>query len=162
MIPGWGRFPGEGNDNPLQYSCLENSMDRGAWWATVPHCLCACARARAHTHTHTHTHTHRHTHENFLFLFCHMSLTSCAPKHFKSERLAQGLHWVPSWCLTPSSSMCTVRVVPVSRPVALGACDLCWGNGWGGGDQTWSEAGPPRGPLHLQQPQGEAWLSLLG
>ena len=30
-----GRFPGEGNGNPLQYSCLENSMDRGAWWATV-------------------------------------------------------------------------------------------------------------------------------
>ena len=30
-IPGLGRFPGEGNDNPLQYSCLENSMDGGAW-----------------------------------------------------------------------------------------------------------------------------------
>ena len=28
-------LPGEGNDNPLQYSCLENSMDRGVWWATV-------------------------------------------------------------------------------------------------------------------------------
>ena len=34
-IPGWGRSPGEGNGYPLQYSCLENSMDRGAWWATV-------------------------------------------------------------------------------------------------------------------------------
>ena len=34
LIPGWGRSPGEGNGNPLQYSCLENSMDRGAWWAT--------------------------------------------------------------------------------------------------------------------------------
>ena len=34
-IPGSGRSPGEGNDNPLQYSCLENPMDRGAWWATV-------------------------------------------------------------------------------------------------------------------------------
>ena len=33
--PGLGRFPGEGNGNPLQYSCLENSMDGGAWWATV-------------------------------------------------------------------------------------------------------------------------------
>ena len=33
-IPGWGRSPGEGNGNPLQY-CLENSMDRGAWQATV-------------------------------------------------------------------------------------------------------------------------------
>ena len=35
LIPGSGRFPGEGNDNPLQYSCLENPMDRGAWQATV-------------------------------------------------------------------------------------------------------------------------------
>ena len=34
-IPGSGRSPGEGNDNPLQYSCLENPMDGGAWWATV-------------------------------------------------------------------------------------------------------------------------------
>ena len=34
-IPGLGRFPGEENGNPLQYSCLENSMDGGAWWATV-------------------------------------------------------------------------------------------------------------------------------
>ena len=34
-IPGLERSPGKGNGNPLQYSCLENSMDRGAWWATV-------------------------------------------------------------------------------------------------------------------------------
>ena len=34
-IPGSGRSPGEGNGNPLQYSCLENPMDRGAWQATV-------------------------------------------------------------------------------------------------------------------------------
>ena len=34
-IPGLGRSPGEGNGNPLQYSCLKNSMDRGAWWAAV-------------------------------------------------------------------------------------------------------------------------------
>ena len=35
LIPGSGRSPGEGNGNPLQYSCLENSRDRGAWWVTV-------------------------------------------------------------------------------------------------------------------------------
>ena len=34
-IPGSGRFPGKGHGNPLQYSCLENPMDRGAWWVTV-------------------------------------------------------------------------------------------------------------------------------
>ena len=35
MIYGLGRSPGDGNGNPLQYSCLENPMHRGAWWATV-------------------------------------------------------------------------------------------------------------------------------
>ena len=35
LIPGSGRSPGVGNGNPLQYSCLENSMDRGAWRAAV-------------------------------------------------------------------------------------------------------------------------------
>ena len=35
LIPGSRRSPGEGNGNPLQYSCLENCMDRGAWQATV-------------------------------------------------------------------------------------------------------------------------------
>ena len=35
LIPGSGRYPGEGNGYPLQYSGLENSVDRGAWWATV-------------------------------------------------------------------------------------------------------------------------------
>ena len=35
LIPGLGRSPGEGNGTPLQYSCLENSMERGAWLATV-------------------------------------------------------------------------------------------------------------------------------
>ena len=35
FIPGLERSPGVGNGNPLQYSSLENSMDRGAWWATV-------------------------------------------------------------------------------------------------------------------------------
>ena len=34
-IPGSGRSPGEGKGNPLQYSCLENPMDGGAWWATI-------------------------------------------------------------------------------------------------------------------------------
>ena len=35
LILGSGRSPGEGNGHPLQYSCLENPMDRGAWWALV-------------------------------------------------------------------------------------------------------------------------------
>ena len=40
-IPGLGRFPGEGNGNPLLYSCLENSMDKGVWWA-IAHGVTKC------------------------------------------------------------------------------------------------------------------------
>ena len=51
-IPGSGRSPGEGNGNPLQYSCLENPMDRGAWRATV-HRITKSQTQRLSTHTHT-------------------------------------------------------------------------------------------------------------
>ena len=37
LIPGSGKSPGKGNGNPLQYSCLENPVDRGTWWAIVFH-----------------------------------------------------------------------------------------------------------------------------
>ena len=43
VIPGSGRCPGEENGYPLQYSCLENSIDRGAWWATVHGVMTASA-----------------------------------------------------------------------------------------------------------------------
>ena len=67
-IPGLGRSPGEANSNPLWYSCLENPMDRGAWWATV-HGVAESARTnRLHTcvRTHTHTHTRAHKHKTML------------------------------------------------------------------------------------------------
>ena len=54
-IPGWGRSPGGGNSNPLQYSCLENSMDRGSWWATVHGVPKNQTQLSNYTHTHTHT-----------------------------------------------------------------------------------------------------------
>ena len=60
-IPGLRRSPGVGNGNPRQYSCLKNSMDRGAWWATVygvaelstTEHTCTCAYSYIHMHTHT-------------------------------------------------------------------------------------------------------------
>ena len=52
LIPGSGRSPDGGNSNLLQYSCLENSMDRGAWWATV------CGVAKSHTWLSTHACMH--------------------------------------------------------------------------------------------------------
>ena len=58
LIPGWGRSPGIGNGNPLQYYCLENSMGRGAWEATV------------HGVTKSQTQlSHSHRGKNFLFLY---------------------------------------------------------------------------------------------
>ena len=70
-ILGSARSPGGGNDNPLQYSCLKNPMDRGAWqtivwratksqmWQDTQSAL-ICQFTYAHTHTHTHTHTQVH------------------------------------------------------------------------------------------------------
>ena len=52
-IPGSGRSPGGGNGNPLQYSCLGNPMDRGAWLAIVH----GVAKSQTHLSTHVHTHT---------------------------------------------------------------------------------------------------------
>ena len=53
-ISGSGRSPGGGNGNPLQYPCLVNCIDRGAWWATV----CRIANSWTQLSTHTNTHTH--------------------------------------------------------------------------------------------------------
>ena len=55
-IPGLRRSPGLGNGNPFKYSCLENPMDRGAWWATVHGVTKSQTRLNTYTHTHTHTH----------------------------------------------------------------------------------------------------------
>ena len=68
-MSGLRRSPGRGHGNPLQYSCLENAMDKGAWWVIVhgfeksqtrltEH---VCVHAHTHTHARTHTHTHTHT-----------------------------------------------------------------------------------------------------
>ena len=55
LIPGSGRSPGEGNGNPLHYSCLENPMDWEAWKAIVHRVAELDTTEQLHTHTHTHT-----------------------------------------------------------------------------------------------------------
>ena len=60
-IPGSGRFPGGENGNPLQYSCLENTMDRGAWRAIVHG-----GHKESDTAGHTHTHTSSWASQTFL------------------------------------------------------------------------------------------------
>ena len=56
LIPGSGKSPGEGNGYSLQYSFLENTMDRGGWLTTV-HGIAESDMTEQHTHTHTHTHS---------------------------------------------------------------------------------------------------------
>ena len=71
-IPGSGRSPGGGHDNPLQYSCLENPMDRGVWSATLHGVAKSWTRLKIlnmHTHTHTHTYTHIHTQKVVISAF---------------------------------------------------------------------------------------------
>ena len=57
-VLGLGRSPGGGNGNPLQCSCLENSIDRGAWWAAAHGVAQSQTRQSLCTRTHTHAHTH--------------------------------------------------------------------------------------------------------
>ena len=76
LIPGLGRFPGERHSNPLQYSCLENHMDRGAWWATVYGVSKSRTRLSnlAHVHAFLHLPTDTHTRQVLPFDFQKLTL----------------------------------------------------------------------------------------
>ena len=67
LIPGLGRSPGGEHGNSLQYSCLENAMDRGDWWAIV-HRVTQKWTWLKQLNTHTHTHTHTHTDLPIIFM----------------------------------------------------------------------------------------------
>ena len=82
FIPGLGSSHGEGNVDPVQYSCLENSMDRGVWWATYSPWghrelgtteviyLNVCWLRSAWSSVFTHTHTHTHQSHLYSFEIC--------------------------------------------------------------------------------------------
>ena len=67
-IHGLGRSPGEGNGNPLQYSCLENPMDRGTWWAIV-HRVTKSQTQLKQLNTHSANETHQ-----FLLFMCEVKI----------------------------------------------------------------------------------------
>ena len=81
-IPGLGRCPGEGNGNPLQYSCLENSTDRGAWWATG-HGVAKSRKRLSYEHI-----QHFQGINLFVFLFsCHLDYILKVHKVTKLEQV---------------------------------------------------------------------------
>ena len=67
LIPGWGRSPGEGHRNPLQYSCQENSVNRGAWQITAHGVAMLYTIEPLSMHARAHTHTHTHNRITFLY-----------------------------------------------------------------------------------------------
>ena len=89
--PWVGKFPWRRKCNPFQYSCLESSMDRGAWWATVHEVAKSLTRlsdshflslslSLSHTHTHTHTHQEQQQqHSDLSFKDLLLSLNTPAP-----------------------------------------------------------------------------------
>ena len=70
-IQGLRRAPGEGNGNPLQYSYLENSMDRGAWWAIVHGVTKSRTKLSMHTYIYKYIHTYIHT---YIYVFVYGSI----------------------------------------------------------------------------------------
>ena len=110
------RSPGGGHGNPLQYSCLENPMDRGAWWAavhSVTKSLTWLKQLSTHTHTLVHTHTHTHNHVK-LKSYCISSVQSLSVVRLFvtpwTETRQASLSITNSW--SPPKPMSTEVVIP--------------------------------------------------
>ena len=93
--PGLGRSPGEGNSNPLQYYCLENPMERGAWKAAVYGVAKSWTRLSDFTSLHftsvhfTHTHTHIYIYMSMLYVHLR-SISECSAVPSGDPLLQQG------------------------------------------------------------------------
>ena len=96
LIPESQRYPGEENNNQLQYSCLENSMDIGTWHATVHWVRVRHNWAQALTCTDAHTHTHTHTH------------TLCRKPLYWLELLVTEWQSLGLWCSTSVTQFCCI------------------------------------------------------
>ena len=86
-IPGLGRSPGVGSGNLFQYSCLENSMDREAWWATVHGVTELDMSEQIHTYTHLNV------------VLGSPSTTQLTSKHHISRVLSQSIQSTPLLCI---------------------------------------------------------------
>ena len=109
LIPELGRSPGEGNGNPLQYSCLENSMDRGTWQAIQS---MDSQRVRYNWVTNTHTHTHTHTHKCTLTIW----LSIPTPRYLsKQSEVKMYFHTkICMWILTMNHNHPKLKTIQMS------------------------------------------------
>ena len=120
-IPALGRSPGGRNGNPLQYSCLGNPMDRGAWWTTVHGVGKSQTELSKHINTHTHTHTLA-----FAFQSCdsqprlHSGITWKALKNPKSEPHSSILPSICSYLYLSLSPVCSSVSI-----IYLSLCIIC-------------------------------------
>ena len=134
LIPGSGRSPGKGNGNPLQYSCLENPMNRGAWWTTVHGVAKSRTRLSNWVRTHTHTHIHIHTH---IYTCQALRGSKKEPSwNFTSnEEQIKSIHWNNCWlrqsclghaalALTQALSPCLISFNPPDSPARWGLLSL--------------------------------------
>ena len=120
--PGSGRSPGEGNSNPLQYACLGNSMDRGAWWATVH------GVAKSRTRLSTHPHMHEPDRAGSESPAAPSQLCGLGLDHqlFSMRPLNSGLSWSPN-SPTPTNPICQ----PVTTADLVATWELlCWWRWW--------------------------------
>ena len=99
-IPGWGRYPGGEHSNPLQYSCLENPMDRGAWWAIVQRATQSWTQLKQfsmHIYIYTYLYRRRQWHPTPLFLpgksHGQRSLVGCSPWGCEESDTTERLHF---------------------------------------------------------------------
>ena len=109
-ILGSGRSPGVGNGNPLQYSCLENPIDRGAWWVIDHQVAKSWTQLSLYAHTHTHTHTQKAGGMQYHFIISAFSM----------------LHLV--WMTTPASCLSSpalLQHLPCSLSILEGLPTAC-------------------------------------
>ena len=122
-IPGSGRSPGEGNGNPLQYSCLENPMDRGAWWATVHRVTKSWRWLRDYIHRHvllTRSCVKSLSHDPHSLLEAFASTQGCPVNRKDPAPLFCLLCIVAIWSRGAHLTQGTTHLVAKSDPLLLG------------------------------------------
>ena len=158
-IPGLGRSPGEGNGNPLQYSCLENPMDRGSSQATVHMVTNSWTRLGTNEHTHHSVHGGNildlwvtlHVCIQGIYIYIHTKSLNSTIWGKETKSLHPGT-WLAAPCVWPFPSgllACCCGLCPGERRAALPASHT---RQRAGGAVNWTDTLPPRPTLPAKPP----------